>query len=177
MAESTGPTKPRKYKSGAQKRKERGQRTAAAKDAVRTQAQAAGVPLAGDSEVEQCAVEFDDLGAPDLEAPDLGLGFVRRAQLIAFGQVLRSRRVPPEEKWRLIDKMSATIGMTQNRGELEALAERLETTLAAARPAGAVNVRATQHAHARPATSRGGSGARGPRPLPGSPAEPDQPKR
>jgi hypothetical protein len=166
---------PRKVKlSGAQEKKLRAAREAGQQSQVRAAAVAAGVPLAGDEEVERCAVEFDEL----LERFDPGSpGFFAAAQELGARQMLRSRRVPPEEKWKLLDRMASTHGLQQNRNELEELAGRLEDMLLAARPKTAVNVQDKPDGYTRPATSRGGSRARGPQPLPGHPARPDEPNR
>lgn len=125
---------------------------------------AAPVPLGAPS--GDGADEFAALGPPPLEDPDTALAWVRRNQLVAM-HLAASRPLSPEilERLKLVDKFAASIGMTQNRVELEELAERLEESLDRARPAGAVKVRPVA-GHARPPGSRGTTAARGPRPVP-----------
>src|SRR5690349_2344315 len=79
----------RKYKSGAQKRRERREREEAATDEVLSRARDLGIPIAGGDEDEPpghqaWAAEFTAAGDPDLDNPDTDLAYVRRLQLIVW---------------------------------------------------------------------------------------------
>jgi hypothetical protein len=107
---------------------------------------------------------FDVLGDPDLDNPDLALDYVRRAQLIAFGQIIRSRDIAAKDRWRLIREHAAVLGMTHPRAALESRLKRLESNGPKKRGAAAVKHEAPD-AVVRPETARGRRGRRGPRPL------------
>ena len=162
-----------KQLSGAQKRKRKleAERQAAAKKAA-----ALGVPIVRPSAYapQDGSDEFDQLGPPPLDNPEVALTWVRRYQLTAL-HVAATKPLTDSlrERLRFVKDFGATIGMTQNRSDLEELAERLEGSLAAIAPTGPVQMRPAS-ANARPETSRGGSRSRGPRPVPGSPAGPDE---
>ncbi len=96
---------------------------------------------------------FDVLGEPDLDDPATALEYVRRAQLIAFSQICKSRTLPQRERWRLIKELSAVVGMTSNRSALESRTAKLEKMLKAKQQAGAV--RDERGPVAKPATARG----------------------
>lgn len=112
--------------------------------------------------------EFDDgsaydvLGLPDVKDPSTALDYVRKAQLIAFGEVCRSKTLPQRERWKLIREMGAVIGMTHNRADLESRTKNLEAKLNKEKPVGAVRFEPGSKV-AKPPTARGG--ARGPRSL------------
>lgn len=100
--------------------------------------------------------DFEVLGDPDLTDPSTALEYVRRAQLIAFGQICRSKTIPTRERWRLIKEYGAVLGMTHNRAELEARTKKLEGLLKAKQAAGAVRF---ERGVKKPPTARGGAPA------------------
>lgn len=110
--------------------------------------------------------DFDVLGEPDLSDPDVGLAYVRKAQLIAFAQICRSRALPQMERWKLIREHAATLGMTHPRSSLEARTQRIEKLMGEKTQSPAVR---WETGVQKPPTARGMR--RGPRPLP--PAPPD----
>ena len=158
------PLPPEKRKprlSGAGYKKQRIEKHSADVLAVREQAKAAGVPLPGDDEAERCTAEFAALTE---EYPPGSAGFIAAAHELATRQMLRSSRVTPEEKWKLLDKMTGTHGLMQNRAELEELAGHLEEIVAGSKGKGAVNTQET-HALTRHPASRGGSRTGRPEPV------------
>ncbi len=128
---------------------------------VRKRAKDVGIPLPGDDEAERCTAEFAALLE---EYPAGSSGFIAAAHELGTRQMLRSSRVSPEDKWKLLDKMTGTHGLMQNRAELEQLAGRLEELMAGVKDKGAVNVQDV-NAIPRSKTARGGSSARRPGPV------------
>lgn len=111
------------------------------------------------------AKEFEDAGKPDLENPGTDLDYVRRLQLICLRQ-MATVAFPPiaqQEAWRRIKDMSATVGMTSNRAQLEAKVKKLEAALKARTQIGAVHMEPSTNVE-KPANARGMR--RGPRPIP-----------
>lgn len=105
---------------------------------------------------------YDVLGDPDIESPAYALDYVRKAQLIAFGQICRSRTLPQMERWRLIKEHGATIGMTYSRSSMESKVKGMEAALKERSQSGSIQVAAGASIK-RPPTARGGP--RGPRAL------------
>lgn len=189
MAKSTKPpTGKPKQKSGAQKRREKAEREAAARQYIEQQARAVGVKVEvaappprmrtsalvqppsppappADEPVDDGLSEFDKLGPPPLDNPETALAWVRRYQLTAL-HVAATKPLSDalEKRLRYVREFGATIGMTQNRADLEELAEKLETSLATARQTVTTLQRPVTGGD-RPPTSRGGARGRGPRPV------------
>lgn len=121
------------------------------------------------------AKEFEKAGEPDLENPGSDLDYVRKLQLIALRQMVTTpyATVRQRECWRHIKEMSATVGMTSNRAQLEAKVKRLEAALKARQDAGNTIVRVEKGSKIkRPPTARGQQ-LPGPRDIPKDALPPD----
>ena len=163
-------------KSGAQRRKEARAKEVAELKGRLAQLGAASGPsrqpssAAADGPSNQprfldpSAEVFAKLGEPPLDEPELGMAWARRAQMTAVWAMM-SLELTDElrERVRWVKDFCATMGMTQNRAELEQIADRLEGSLANARGTAAIDMRPVEGS--RPPTSRGGGRGRGPLPI------------
>lgn len=164
--ESPGPKKP---KSGAQKRREKMERSERARADLVAQAEDLGMTIEGQADELAMIAEFAAVGRPSLEDPGTDLAYTRKIQLTMLAQRTRVLRPSPElrELWRDLDKMCATIGMTHERAVLEAKVRQLEKQLTAAKErAGSVTLESGAAIDV-PATARGQR--RGPRSVPDEP--------
>lgn len=113
------------------------------------------------------ARDFEEAGKPDLENPGTDLDYVRRLQLICLRQ-MATTAFPPiaqQEAWRRIKEMSAVVGMTSNRAQLEAKVRKLEAALAERKTHGSIVKTQTGASIKRPPTARGATPP-GPRAVP-----------
>lgn len=119
---------------------------------------------AGEPDDGKWAEEFETAGQPSLDDPGTDLDYTRRLQLIALRQMATTPfpTVAQEKCWRRIREMSAVVGMTSNRAQLEASVRRLKKQLEARQQSGSV-VEVAGSSVKRPPTARGGP--RGPRPV------------
>lgn len=110
----------RKPLSGAAKRRKKHEREEAAE-------RAASVEDDG-----KWAKDFEVAGKPDLENPGTDLDYVRKLQLIVLHQAATTPHPTKAQTatWSRIREMSAVVGMTSNRAQLEAKVRRLEKLLA-----------------------------------------------
>jgi hypothetical protein len=127
---AAAPKPKRKYPSGASKRRKAHEKVdayVATRNAYR-------------KDTGRWASEFKKAGEPDLENPGTDLSYVRKLQLIVMRQMATTPfpTIAQQEAWRRIREMSAVVGMTSKRAELESTVKRLEQELRAARPEGAV---------------------------------------
>lgn len=142
--------------TGAQKQKKK-------KRAMAVRVASAGGDMPKDD--GKWAREFEEAGKPDLENPGTDLDYVRRLQLICLRQ-MATTAFPPiaqQDAWRRIREMSATVGMTSNRSQLEAKVKKLEAALKARMQAGAVRI---EPGDARLKSPNARGVPRGPRAIP-----------
>lgn len=153
--------KPSKAQSGAQGRKKRAARD---REIVKQAAREHGIPIAEPDSADG-SDEFTQLGPPPLDDPDTALLWVRKFQLVAL-HVAATKPLSDQlrERLRFVKDLGATLGMTQNRSELEQRVKGLESLLDSAAPTAAVNVQPVTPDATRPPTARGGR--RAPRSLP-----------
>lgn len=114
------------------------------------------------------AKEFDQAGRPDLENAGADLDYVRKLQLICLRQMVTTPRPTSRQRecWRSLKEMSAVVGMTSNRAQLESKVKKLEAALKARADAGNAIVRSEPGSKVkRPPTARG-SAPPGPRAIP-----------
>lgn len=90
------------------------------------------------------AGEFKEAGTPDLENAGTDLDYVRKLQLIALRQMATTPfpTLKQENLWRRIREMSAVVGMTSNRSQLESRTKKLEKQLANTQQGGGVRIEA-----------------------------------
>jgi hypothetical protein len=124
------------------------------------------------------ANEFKEAGSPDLTNPGEDLDYVRKLQLIALRQMVTTPKPTPRQRecWRSLKEMSAVVGMTSNRAQLEAKVKKLEAALKARAESGNAIARVEPGSKVkRPSTARG-SAPPGPRAIPLDALSPDDPK-
>lgn len=148
----------KKELSGAQKRKRRREREEARAEALGT------IRAKGDDHI--WAKDFKKAGEPDLDNPATDLDYVRKLQLICLRQMATSPAPSLEQQnlWRRIREMSAVVGMTSKRSELEAQVKRLKKIVAEYESRGSAVTEVSGKTIQRPPTARGVK--TGPRPLP-----------
>lgn len=112
----------RKQLSGAAKRK----KAAVTKAAVAVQAKALGLIPADGAPADNGASNYDVLGDPDIDDAATGLEYVRKAQLIAFGEVCRDPSITKETRWRLIKEMGQSMGFTHVKANVESRLAKAE---------------------------------------------------
>jgi hypothetical protein len=125
------------------------------------------------------AEEFKSAGAPDLENPGQDLDYVRKLQLIALKQMVTTPKPTPRQRecWRSLKEMSAVVGMTSNRAQLEAKVKKLEAALKQRADTGNNIARVESGAKVkRPPTARGAAPP-GPRAIPPDALPPDEPTK
>jgi hypothetical protein len=132
--------------------------------------------VALDAEIEQSRDEdrgewaraFKRAGKPNLDDPGTDLDYTRKLQLIVLEQMATEPFPTPaqRETWKRIREMSAVVGMTSNRAQLESKVRKLQGALAARRDTAAGALRMEPGAKIKkPKTARGMSPP-GPRAIP-----------
>lgn len=113
------------------------------------------------------SLEFDKAGDPDLEEFGLGLGYVRKLQMIVIKQMAVTPFPGPaqRETWKRIQAMAATIGMTHSKAGVESEVKAIKAMLADRRQATTFVAEIEGSKVAKPATARGQRRG-GPRPIP-----------
>lgn len=129
--------------------------------------QEAEAPVALPEDDGKWAADFRAAGKPDLENPGTDLDYVRKLQLIALHQMATTPFPSAAQRncWQRIREMSAVVGMTSNRAQLEAQVRRLEKALAERRQSGAIVKVQKGSVVKRPSTARGAAPP-GPRAVP-----------
>lgn len=131
----------------------------------RKRAQAALDAAAG-PDTGEWARDFKKLGKPDLDSPETGMAWVRKAQLLVAYQQLTYPfpSAAQRECWKRFDNMSKSIGMTHAKSSLEDTIAKLRKELDARREAGSTVIEERGSDVPRPATARGAK--LGPRAVP-----------
>lgn len=112
----------RKQPSGCRKRKRAKEKRI---EALRAEAAELGLAVVNPTEVlrdddADGAQAFAELGAPPVENPDLGLLWVRRAQLVGLGLALtRPLHDGLTTRLKWLQQLAAVTGMTHSRAALE----------------------------------------------------------
>lgn len=127
----------KKYPSGAAKKKKAYEKA----EAERTNSY--GEEWLGDHwklDDGKWAKDFEAAGKPDLQNPGMDLDYTRKLQLICLRQMATTPfpTRAQHEAWRRIKEMSATVGMTSNRAQLEAKVKRLSKQLATQTQSGTI---------------------------------------
>lgn len=105
-------------------------------DQQKRKAELAGVTLGGKmlpnlDDDGKWAEAFVEAGLPDLENAGTDLDYVRKLQLICLRQMACTAfpTLGQQNLWRRIKDMSATVGMTSNRAQLESKVKKLTKAL------------------------------------------------
>lgn len=160
MAKPAQPTLPiGKKPSGAQYRKLRKEREKAER-------------VEAEQQTGDRAALIEQIGDIPLDDPETAMVWYRRAQMVLLGELLKDASVPVRELFSAVKQMSEAAGKTSNAAALEGRLLAVESALAGTRAKGAVEVKPTNGLQ-RPPTARGGSRARRPRPVEGSPPRSD----
>ena len=153
--------------SGGQKRRRK----------IEYEAGQSAIEILNDADDCSWANEFREAGQPDLENPGTDLDYVRKLQLISLRQMATTAKPSKlqQDCWRRIREMSAVVGMTSNRAQLEAKVRKLEKLLSERQAAGSAVVEVAGSRIKRPPTARGAAPP-GPRSIPPDAVADDSPE-